>query len=229
MFTWQNAAHLISVLYREILAEKQPERLNLQSAAYDATQSPDEEALSAVSQALNSALETLQRSRQVLEESLLPASEMLINCLARGGKIMICGNGGSAADAQHFTAELVGRFASTQRRGLPVIALTADSTFLTAWSNDVGYEKVFARQVEALGRPGDLLIGLSTSGLSRNLLEAFVLAGEMQIETLALLGGDGGDLYPLSDLALVVPSWNTQRIHEMHIFMLHLLCELGDR
>src|SRR5205814_7813267 len=100
-------------------------------------------------------------------------AEAIAACFARDGKLLLCGNGGSAAEAQHFAAELVGRFKSTERRALPALALSADSCVLTAWSNDVGYEQVYARQVEALGRAGDLLIGLSTSGRSRNLVEAF--------------------------------------------------------
>jgi phosphoheptose isomerase len=219
----------MSVLYREILAEKNPEKLTLSGVQLNPQQSEDEDNRAVISQAIEAAMDTLQQSRAILEKGLSQASELVISCLARGGKLMVCGNGGSAADAQHFSAELVGRFTSMERRGLPVIALTADSAFLTAWSNDVGYERVFSRQLEALGRPGDLLIGISTSGRSRNLLEAFTTAREMEIDTLAILGGDGGDLISLSGLALVVPSWNTQRIQEVQILALHLLCELVER
>jgi phosphoheptose isomerase len=229
VFTWQNVAHLMSVLYREILAEKRPEEFTFSGLQEGSQPDPDEDTLHVIAQTIDSALETLQRSRRAIEKGALQASQAVINCLARGGKVLICGNGGSAAEAQHFASELVGRFSSADRRGLPVLALTADSAFLTAWSNDVGYEKVFSRQVEALGRQGDLLIGISTSGRSQNLYEAFTVAHEMDIETFAILGGDGGDLFSISDVAVVVPSWNTQRIQEIQKMILHLLCELVER
>ncbi len=112
---------------------------------------------------------------------------------------------------------------------MPVLSLTADTAFLTAWSNDVSYEDIFARQVEALGKPGDVLVGISTSGRSRNIVEASSLARQKDVKCLALLGGDGGDLLPLSDAALVVPAWSTPRIQEVQILILHLLCELVEK
>jgi phosphoheptose isomerase len=174
-------------------------------------------------------METLQQSMDLLTDSILDASKMLVDCLAGGGKVMVCGNGGSAADAQHFAAELMGRFIRENRKGLPVLSLTADTAFLTAWANDVSYENVFARQVDALGKPGDVLVGISTSGRSRNVVEAFSLARQKDIKCLALLGGDGGDLLPLADLALVVPAWSTPRIQEVQILILHLLCEMVEK
>ena len=182
-----------------------------------------------VTQAFESAIDVLQHSMDVLTDSILDASKLLIDCLAGGGKVMVCGNGGSAADAQHFAAELMGRFIRENRKGLPVLSLTADSAFLTAWSNDVSYENVFARQVEALGKPGDVLVGISTSGRSKNIVEAFNLARQKDVRCLALLGGDGGDLLSLADTALLVPAWSTPRIQEVQILLLHLLCELVEK
>jgi phosphoheptose isomerase len=164
-----------------------------------------------------------------MDEAIPEAARLITECLGRGGKLMVCGNGGSAADAQHFVAELVGRFILQERKGLAALALTADTAFLTAWSNDVGYDQIFARQVEALGQPGDLLIGISTSGRSRNVVEAFKRAEELNIKRLALVGTDGGDMLALSDVALLVPAWNTQRIQEIQILALHLLCELVEK
>ena len=140
--------------------------------------------------------------------------------------MLICGNGGSAAETQHLAGELVGRFQLADRAALPAIALTADSAVLTAWSNDFGFEHVFERQVEALGRRGDVLLGISTSGRSQNLLRAFEAARRLGVQTVALLGGDGGDLLPLSDAAVLVPSSETQRIQEVQTLIVHLLCEL---
>jgi phosphoheptose isomerase len=140
----------------------------------------------------------------------------------------VCGNGGSAADAQHFVGELVGRFKVNGRRALPAIALTADTAVLTAWANDVGYHDVFARQVEALGNAGDVLVAISTSGRSRNVLEALETARRRGVRTIALLGGDGGDARQLADVVLVVPSAETQHIQEVHLVVIHLLCALVE-
>jgi phosphoheptose isomerase len=176
----------------------------------------------------DAAIQALQLAQQKLYEPILASAQVLISCLEEGGKIMVCGNGGSAADAQHFAAELVGRFKVPSRRALPVLALNADSALLTAWSNDFSYDTVFSRQLEAFGRPGDILIGISTSGRSRNLVEAFKTARLNNVFSLAVLGGDGGDLLPLSDLAIVVPALDTARIQEVQILVLHLLCELVE-
>ncbi|MGE5249353.1 MAG: glycosyltransferase [Bacteroidota bacterium] len=229
VFTWWRVSEMMSELYAEVIGEQAPQAFQMTPPLFEFEERGREDELLIVSQGFDQALETLQRSRRVLEKGIVEAADLLISCLARGNKVMVCGNGGSAADAQHFAAELVGRFVAGDRGGLPVLALTADTAFLTAWSNDVGYEKVFSRQIEALGRPGDLVIGISTSGRSRNLVEAFTAARQMGIESLALLGGDGGDVASLSSEALVVPGWNTQRIQETHILILHLLCELVER
>jgi D-sedoheptulose 7-phosphate isomerase len=153
------------------------------------------------------------------------AADAAIATLRSGNKILICGNGGSAADAQHFSAELVGRY-KKERKGLPSIALSTDTSAVTAISNDYGYDKVFSRQVEALGNKGDMLFLISTSGNSPNLLEAAKKAKEKGIRTAGLLGKGGGKLLPLCDKALVVPSDNTPRIQEMHGMAIHMMCGL---
>ncbi len=142
--------------------------------------------------------------------------------------MLVCGNDGSAADAQHFAAELVGRFKLTARTELPAFALNTDTSVLTALSNDLGSETDFARQVESFGNDLDVLICLSTSGRSKNLIRALEVARERGIHTIALLGGNGGDMEELVDLSLIVPSADTQRIQEVHILLLHLICELVE-
>ncbi|HZG39428.1 MAG TPA: SIS domain-containing protein, partial [Nodosilinea sp.] len=138
---------------------------------------------------------------------------------------LVCGNGGSAAESQHFAAELVGRFCSHDRVGLPVMALTADVALLTAWANDVGYGDVFARQVHTFAQPEDLLLVISTSGCSQNLIQAVAAAKACNIRSVGLLGGSGGDLLPLVDQAICVPSPDPQRIQEVQLLALHLICE----
>lgn len=151
----------------------------------------------------------------------------MITALKLGRKILIAGNGGSAADAQHFAAELAGKFVH-ERRGLPVIALTTNSSIITAIGNDFGYEHVFSRQIEGLGSQGDVFIGISTSGNSLNLVRALNTAKENGLTTVGLLGKDGGQMKDLCDLKLVVPSQSTQHIQEAHIMMIHELCALID-
>ena len=162
-----------------------------------------------------------------LENAIQHSGEHLVASLQAGGKILLCGNGGSAADAQHIAAELVGRFAH-QRRGLPAIALTTDSSALTSIGNDFGFESVFARQVEALARPGDVLIGISTSGNSRNVLAAAHTARDMGVSTLGLLGGTGGALNEVLDQSILAPSSDTPRIQECHILIGHIWCAMID-
>lgn len=143
---------------------------------------------------------------------------------AAGGKVISCGNGGSAADAQHFAAELTGRYL-TDRPALPAVALNTDTSALTSIANDYGFNHVFSRQLEALGRSGDMLFAISTSGNSANVIRAVEVARGLGIHTVALLGKDGGRLRELADQALVVNADNTARIQEAHILILHLLCE----
>lgn len=155
-------------------------------------------------------------------------AEALAACLRAGGKVLLAGNGGSAADAQHLAAELVNRFLQ-ERPALPAIALTTDTSVLTATANDRAFEEVFSRQVEALGRPGDVLFLLSTSGRSPNLHRAVTAGRARRMVVLALLGGDGGGLAPLCDLALVVPSALSPRAQEVHILVGHILCEAVEQ
>ena len=147
--------------------------------------------------------------------------------LRQGGKILLMGNGGSAADAQHLAAEFVGRFVK-ERRGLPAIALTTDTSILTAVSNDYGYDKVFTRQVEALVSPGDLVVGLSTSGNSPNVVNALTRAKELGASTVGLTGAGGGSMAALCDLCIKVPSSITARIQEAHILIGHIACAAVD-
>ena len=141
-----------------------------------------------------------------------------------GGKILICGNGGSASDSQHFSAELVGRFYQN-REALPAIALTTDTSIITAIANDFGYKTIFSRQIDALGQPNDILIGLSTSGNSENIIQAVLAAKKKQMYTIALTGADTGELTERVDCLIRVPSRQTPRIQEAHIFILHAWAE----
>ncbi len=172
------------------------------------------------------------RHSQVVEKTVLElapqiahCAELLATALAAGKKILIAGNGGSAADAQHFAAELVGRFLM-ERRGLPAIALSTDSSILTAVANDYGFERIFSRQVEALASAGDVVIGISTSGNSANILAALTAARQCGCTTIGLLGRDGGAIATRVDLSLVVGCAETPHIQEMHVTIIHLLCKL---
>lgn len=170
------------------------------------------------------------RLATVSPEAILEAAEAIAQSLRGGGKLLACGNGGSAADAQHIAAELVGRLApGRERPALPALALTTDTSALTALGNDYGFEEVFARQVQALGRPGDVLLGISTSGNSPNVLQAVRCARALGIRSIGLLGGEGGRLRRLVDLAIVVPSDVTARIQEAHITIGHIVCDLVER
>ena len=162
-----------------------------------------------------------------LEADIKKACETAIATLKAGGKILLCGNGGSAADAQHIAAELTGRY-KTERGALAGIALTTDTSALTAIGNDYGYEFVFSRQLEALGREGDLLIAISTSGNSGNVIKALELAQKIGIKTIGLSGRTGGAMNELCELNLVVPSNDTPRIQEMHIMIGHIICQAID-
>ncbi len=166
----------------------------------------------------------LARCRDALAPGAARLAEEVSRCIARGGKLLLCGNGGSAADAQHMACELVGRFLLPQRRALPAIALGSDHTIVSAWSNDVGFEDALARETLALGRRGDAILAFSTSGRSANLVRAFEAAGAIGLTRLALLGRDGGPLLALCDEAVVVPSGSTPRIQEVHALLMHEIC-----
>ena len=165
----------------------------------------------------------LLNNKDILNELNLIISK-INECFRGGYKLLIAGNGGSAADAQHFAGEIVGRY-KKERKGFPAIALTTDSSVLTSWSNDYSFDTVFSRQIEALAKKGDIFFGISTSGNSKNVIEGVKKAKEIGITTICLLGKDGGKLKDLADLSIVVPSDNTPRIQECHIMLIHIICE----
>lgn len=171
-----------------------------------------------------------QLAQQVLPDATAEAALLLFNALANDGKILICGNGGSAADAQHFAAEMTGRF-ERERMELATIALTTDTSALTAIGNDYGFEHVFSKQVRALGRSGDVLVGISTSGNSANVIEAIKAAHERDMNVIAFTGRDGGKIAAMlrdGDVLLNVPYPRTARIQEVHIVLVHALCDAID-
>ncbi len=166
-----------------------------------------------------------------LSENQLPvieAGKLIVNSLKSSNKILVCGNGGSASDAQHFAAEIIGRFETT-RKALPAVALTTDTSVLTALGNDFGFETIFARQVQGLGSVGDVLLGISTSGNSKNVINAVEQAKECGVKTIGLLGNEGGALAPMCDISIVVDHSVTARIQEVHIFILHFLAFVVDQ
>ena len=156
------------------------------------------------------------------------AGKELSDCLKNGGKILLAGNGGSAADAQHFAGEIVGRF-TKERRSLPAFSLCVDPSVMTCIGNDYGYSEVFARQLEGIGNEGDFFIAISTSGNSENLINALKVAKSKGIKTIGFLGKDGGKMKDLCDYALIVPSDSTPRIQETHTLTVHILCQMIER
>ncbi len=177
--------------------------------------------------------ESIDIQNRLLRETggiLLQAVQQLFITLRNGGKILLCGNGGSAADAQHIAAELVIRLTSSNNRpALAAQALTVDTSILTAGANDFGFDFVYSRQIEALGRLGDTLIALSTSGNSANVIEAVNMAHEKGLYVIGFLGGEGGKLKKLVDLPVIVPSASTARIQETHILIAHVMCDILER
>ena len=161
-------------------------------------------------------------------EDILLACEILISSIKDGNKVFWCGNGGSAADSQHMSTELMGGLRDHDRPPIPSIALTTDSSFLTAWSNDTDFKTVFSRQIEALGNPGDVLIAISTSGNSDNVIEAVMMAKKMSMKVIILTGESGGKLNDRGDVVINIPSNDTQRIQEGHLLTEHILCEKVD-
>jgi D-sedoheptulose 7-phosphate isomerase len=172
--------------------------------------------------------DVITRIEQEMPNQIAGMATILVETFRQGGKLLVMGNGGSAADAQHFVAEVVGRF-KMERRGLPAIALSTDTSILTAIGNDYGFDKVFRRQVEALATSGDLVVGISTSGNSSNVQQALELAREMGCRTVGLLGKDGGSIKHCCDLALVVPTDDTPRVQEGHITIIHIVCDLLEK
>jgi D-sedoheptulose 7-phosphate isomerase len=169
-----------------------------------------------------------ERVRQASLQPVLDAAAAIAGSFRGGGKLLLFGNGGSAADAQHVAAEFVGRF-QRERAALAAIALTADTSVLSSIGNDYAFERVFARQVEALGRPGDVAFGISTSGRSPNVLAGLTTARELGLKTLALTGGDGGAIGKAADTHLNVASDSTARVQEVHRTLLHAICDLVER
>ncbi len=187
--------------------------------------------LDRINELFEASLRVKQQALSDLRQPLAAASELIVARLLDGGKILSCGNGGSAADAQHFSAEMLNRF-ERERPGLPALALTTDSSTLTAIANDYQFAEIFAKQIGALGQPGDILLAISTSGRSPNLLRAIRAAHEREMFVVALTGRDGGDMAILlreSDIELRVPSDSTARVQEVHLLCIHCLCDLIDQ
>ena len=173
---------------------------------------------------------TKQTSADVLAESIAAAGRVMSDALLADGKILSCGNGGSAADAQHFSSELLNRF-EMERPGLPAMALTTDASTITSISNDYSYEEIFSKQVRALGKPADVLLGISTSGNSENVIRAIKAAHERGMKVVAFSGRDGGrmaDMFEEGDVEIRVPATRTARIQEVHLLVIHCLCDLID-
>lgn len=180
-----------------------------------------------IQQIANQSIKTKRAFFEEHAEDVARAAEMIVACIRAGGKLLIFGNGGSAADAQHIAAELVNRL-NYDRPPIAAIALTTDTSILTAVGNDLDFSQLFERQVYALGRPGDLALAISTSGNSPNVLRAVLAARELDLKTLALTGRNGGELAGMTELALIVKDQSTQRIQETHLTIAHILCELVE-
>ena len=180
-----------------------------------------------VREALRETAALMKAMADDMADDIVAAADIITGSLRAGGTLLCCGNGGSAADSQHIAAELGGKFYRI-RPGLPAVALTVNSSMLTAIGNDFGYDEVFSRQLEAIGRRGDVLLAISTSGSSKNVVEAARLARERGLKVIGLTGRAGGKLKPLSDVWLGVPSDDTPRVQEGHIAIGHLLCELAE-
>ncbi|MDQ6978846.1 MAG: D-sedoheptulose 7-phosphate isomerase [Mariprofundaceae bacterium] len=179
--------------------------------------------------AMQEGIELRRRCLNQLDNELMTASALMVKSLREGGKILACGNGGSAADAQHFAGELVNRF-EINRPGLAAVAMTHDASVITSIANDFSFDDVYSRQVEALGRPGDILLAISTSGNSTNVLKAVDAAARSKMVCITLSGGDGGAIanHSAVDVSLCIPHPSTPRIQEMHITCLHIICSLID-
>jgi D-sedoheptulose 7-phosphate isomerase len=180
-----------------------------------------------ISQHFADSVKTKQKSAELLTAPIAQAAELMVKSLLANGKILVCGNGGSAADSQHFAAELIGRF-ERERPGLAAVALTTDTSALTAIANDYDYEQVFARQVQALGQASDVLLAISTSGYSKNVIAAIHAARDRDMQVVALTGKSGGKIAGLlakEDVHICVPSDRTARIQEVHLLALHCLCD----
>jgi D-inositol-3-phosphate glycosyltransferase len=214
LFTWTKVAGMVATVYEHVL-------LSGDAAVYRT----DRE-LAFIEHSFEEGAEAFTKSRELICFPMMEAASLLSQCFLRNKKVLVCVNGGSAAESQHFVAELLGRFEMPKRQGLPAIALTADSAILTAWSNDVGFDDVFSRQVEALGQKGDVLFCISTSGQSANLMNAMKMAARKQMSCIALTGKGGGEMALYAQVNIIVPSYSTQRIQEVQLHVLHTLCSL---
>jgi D-sedoheptulose 7-phosphate isomerase len=181
-----------------------------------------------IMQAFKESADVKARFARQNAETLIQVVKTLVEAFKAGHKVLLFGNGGSAADAQHIAAEFVNRF-MIERPPLPALALTTDTSILTSISNDYGYADIFAKQIKALGRKGDVAVGISTSGTAANVVKAIKVAKDLGLKTVGLTGGDGGDLAKIVDFALVVDSPTVARIQEVHITIGHVLCEMVDR
>lgn len=183
-----------------------------------------------IQQHFAASIETKQKTLDVLQEPIIRAADLIYQALTKGNKVLSCGNGGSAGDAMHFASELINRF-ETERKGLAAIALTADTLSITSIANDYAYERVFARQIEALGQSDDILLAISTSGNSANVIQAMQAAHDNGMQIIVLSGKDGGAMRAFvgdEDIELCVPSSSTARIQEVHLLLIHCLCDLLD-
>jgi phosphoheptose isomerase len=216
-FTWETVARSMATLYDKLLSDRQEQTFTTEQQGQ------------LVDNNMAELIQALQRTQNTLQAATVEAGKIMSDCLANNGKILACGNGGSAMDAQHFAGELVGHFIIPHRHGLPVMSLTSDSGILTAWGNDTSFDNIFARQVESYGQPGDVLLAISTSGNSANIIEALKTARERNMICIGFIGKDGGKMKDLCDIAMVVPSDNTQHIQEVHIHLIHTLCELIEQ
>lgn len=214
LFTWSKVANSMADAYENILTSNSFETENT---------------LALIENGFVRAVETFSISKELLRIPILDAANTIARSLLNGNTLLVCGNGGSATDAQHMVGELVGRFVIEGREALPAIALTADTSIITAYANDYSFNKVFSRQVEAYGRPGDVLVGISTSGYSKNVIEAFNTANKYDLTTIALTGKNGGKLRELADISIVVPSQITSHIQEVHINIIHTICEIVEK
>ncbi len=217
-FTWRHVAEKMAAVYEEVLMR---DSIAATENRYDD--------MRLIDQSFQQLAAIADDCRNVLHIPLHDAANLLYKTFCRGKKILVCGNGGSAAESQHFAAELMGRFEIPERPGLPVVSLTADTAMLTAWSNDFSFDEVFSRQVQALGRKGDVLFCISTSGNSPNLLRALETARQKGMTCICLLGNDGGEAAALSDVNMIVPSSVTVRIQEMQLHVIHTLCRLTEQ
>lgn len=216
-FTWATIANSVAALYEKILFAG-----NFQRNEY-------ERMTEIIDKNFTSYAEAVKKSQEKLRVPIANAAKIMLRCISEGGKILVCGNGGSATDTQHLAVELVGHFMLDRRPALPAIALNTDTSILTALGNDFSFDEIFSRQVEALGSTGDVCIGISTSGNSNNVMKALDAARSKNMICIGLLGKDGGKMAELCDIPIIVPSESTQHIQEIHTHIIHTLCELLEK